>query len=752
MPAVPAAILRSRFAPAAALLSTTLRIPALVESLSVVRYLIFSTGALLRAQEPSAAGWGRPALLRLFHSVLDLAVDPRPKARKAAQKVIVDLLRDHSKLRSEGVASLVTAYCSNVLSACAGVASADSGAGAGRGASAAQEDDEDSDGPGDLITGVGKKKKKKKKRGIRSAREARENDIKKAQQLLGLLRACLQLFPPSCVSTLCNNLLQLVHHGKSQSAILTYRFLTELAKRAQSPLRAEFLATFVGQLVDGAPDVADYVGAAEYPFAIAACMKRLHMLEAGAADDDDDGSDEDSMLGGASSSSRVGFTSPGTAAVLPRVVAQLVEYLESDRPAVFRSAATSLATILYYCLDRSIVREAMRAAAGTAGIASTRRLPIAARIAATLESVLAFRCQLAWRVAIPTLAVPFSCMGRAAGTILRKLVLKLVQTRVPLARATAIGAAAADVEDDRSLRKLIREDKVERSTAASAELRREIERVLGVAISSMGPAAFLSIVPLDTPAPGAGAGPGEGEPAASGVHVDKDFLLPLLKTYVRYCRPRLGFFSNTVLLTARKCLLACATARTANDVASAKAHERRLLALWALFPSFCVAPVDIATVYNAALGKTLVAALNDARFHRLKTSVCAGLLNLLRRSHRVVVAAESGNDLEDDAVGASEWKSTGFDSRTTGSKRSYTSRRSARSAATSITRRVFKDTELDAEVLEVIRGPAVEDAELPEIPLAEARANVKAISALAPVRACVCVGVTVLHVASRTLF
>ena len=201
-----------------------------------------------------------------------------------------------------------------------------------------------------------------------------------------------------------------------------------------------------------------------------------------------------------------------------------------------------------------------------------------------------------------------------------------------------------------------------------------------------------------------------------------------------------------MLEVARKCLAAYATATKANDIPTAKAHERRMLQVWATFPSFCVAPVDLAASFTPSLGKTLVAALNDKRFSRLKTSVCAGLLNLLRRSLTVCKIADGEEGYEDGgAVGGSEWgATTAMDGRSVAgggsmarSSRSYASRRSARSAATSITKDVFNEGELDAEVLAIVRGPASGGAELPEIPEAEARRNVAAMTALAPVRGAV---------------
>ena len=456
--------------------SAVLSVDRLRNDAPAMRSILTCVGALLMAQEPAAETWARPEVLKLFNTVLELGLEVRPKVRKAAQRVVTDLLRAHSSVGATGLAGKVTKFCSRVLSTCSG--------------------------------------------GSSMRRAELEAATKQAQQLLALMRSCLPVLPEASVAKLCGALLRLCDGGKPSSAILAYRFIAELAKRAQSPLSRTFLVDFVGQMMETAPDTADYVAAAEFPYAIAACMKRLHMLEAGAADSDDE------------TSTSTALTSPGTAAVLPGVVLHLVGYMESDRPAVFRSAATSLATVLYYCIDGSIVRQGMRqAAAGTAATAASRSLSIAARVCAALESVLAFRCQPAWRVAVPVLSVAFARMGPASHVLLRSLVIKLMIARVPIAKAAAIGAAAADVEDDRSLRKLIKEDKVERSTAASAEIRRSMERVLGVAIASMGPARFLEIVPLATPVDGSA-----DMTASGGVHVDKEFLLPLIKTQgLQFC-------------------------------------------------------------------------------------------------------------------------------------------------------------------------------------------------------------------------
>lgn len=123
----------------------------------------------------------------------------------------------------------------------------------------------------------------------------------------------------------------------------------------------------------------------------------------------------------------------------------------------------------------------------------------------------------------------------------------------------------------------------------------------------------------------------------SGVHPDKEWLLPLLKACVRYSNPPLGYFAGPLLHAAKLCVDAKKAATDAGQSNAAQVkrpttvlahppvkltrrfppdvqtHHLRCEQLWSLFPSFCASPCDVQKAFTQQLGQMLTTAMSDAR-------------------------------------------------------------------------------------------------------------------------------------------
>lgn len=113
LPSVPEAVLRGKYSAIAKCLVRVIQEAdgegALLRSASAC------LGLVLLAQEPSAAVWGRPDVLRAFQLLLALATDARPKIRKAAQKWTTDILQLHANSHCDTLSTHIASFSENVF-------------------------------------------------------------------------------------------------------------------------------------------------------------------------------------------------------------------------------------------------------------------------------------------------------------------------------------------------------------------------------------------------------------------------------------------------------------------------------------------------------------------------------------------------------------------------------------------------------------------------------------------------------------
>ncbi|KAL0095069.1 NUC173 domain-containing protein [Phycomyces blakesleeanus] len=112
----------------------------------------------------------------------------------------------------------------------------------------------------------------------------------------------------------------------------------------------------------------------------------------------------------------------------------------------------------------------------------------------------------------------------------------------------------------------------------------QLDKTLGAAIATMGPEAFLAILPLNLETP------------SSSDSVGRAFLLPLLKAYTT--NTSLGFFANFFIpLGDRLAERGQSAAERGLDL-QAKLYETLVNQIWSLAPGFCDLPYDLCEAFN----------------------------------------------------------------------------------------------------------------------------------------------------------
>lgn len=113
LPAVPEPVLRAKYAAVAKCLMQILH--EADGDAALIRSAGACLGLVLLAQEPSAAAWGRPELLRAFQLQLALAMDARPKVRKVGQKWSADVLSLHAAHQCDALSTHIASFAENVF-------------------------------------------------------------------------------------------------------------------------------------------------------------------------------------------------------------------------------------------------------------------------------------------------------------------------------------------------------------------------------------------------------------------------------------------------------------------------------------------------------------------------------------------------------------------------------------------------------------------------------------------------------------
>ncbi|GAA5803658.1 NUC173 domain-containing protein [Helicostylum pulchrum] len=148
----------------------------------------------------------------------------------------------------------------------------------------------------------------------------------------------------------------------------------------------------------------------------------------------------------------------------------------------------------------------------------------------------------------------------------------------------------------------------------------QLDKTLGVAISTMGPEFFLSVLPLNLETP------------TSSSHIGRAFLLPLLKTYTT--NTTLGYFVN-VLIPLGDRLAAKGEAAAARDLEmQAKVYETLVNQIWSLAPGFCDLPVDLTRAFNDTVAERFSSLLYTQP--ELRPTIAQALQLLIEKNQALV--------------------------------------------------------------------------------------------------------------------
>lgn len=148
----------------------------------------------------------------------------------------------------------------------------------------------------------------------------------------------------------------------------------------------------------------------------------------------------------------------------------------------------------------------------------------------------------------------------------------------------------------------------------------QLDKTLGVAISTMGPEFFLNILPLNLESP------------TSSSHVGRAFLLPLLKTYTT--NTTLSYFVN-VLIPLGDRLAAKGEAAAARDLEmQAKVYETLVNQIWSLAPGFCDLPIDLTTAFNDSVAERFSSLLYTQP--ELRPTIAQALQLLIEKNQALV--------------------------------------------------------------------------------------------------------------------
>lgn len=238
MPHAHKSLLRLKFPAISAVLSRLLRDhdnpEGDGESDIVLQHLIRCMGFLLAAQESSAAVWGSPRVLGVFHALLHRIADGRVKVRRAANEAVAAILascgdtttsKSHKLSGSKQSPAVQTAeFCRAVITSCT------------------------------------------------------NQDVARALYLLQFMRSTVPMFPAEQACSLSRLALRLL---SVSSAPLTAGVMQMLSAVVQSPqpcLTAPFLAKLTRELLDMQPSRSSGAGAVSFASLVGSCIVRLQVI------------------------------------------------------------------------------------------------------------------------------------------------------------------------------------------------------------------------------------------------------------------------------------------------------------------------------------------------------------------------------------------------------------------------------------------------------------------------------------------
>ena len=152
--------------------------------------------------------------------------------------------------------------------------------------------------------------------------------------------------------------------------------------------------------------------------------------------------------------------------------------------------------------------------------------------------------------------------------------------------------------------------------------KKEADEVVGRAITDMGAAKVLEILPLNLVKPAAG-------------QRGRAWLLPLLRDHVQ--NTRLGHFRSQLVPISEMMFQKVLDHGSSEKTMETKIFETLVQQIWATLPGYCTVPVDVLQSFDQSFAEILAGLLYSQT--NLRTDICNGLQALVE-SHKMIAASE----------------------------------------------------------------------------------------------------------------
>ncbi|KAG1463939.1 hypothetical protein G6F56_005184 [Rhizopus delemar] len=209
----------------------------------------------------------------------------------------------------------------------------------------------------------------------------------------------------------------------------------------------------------------------------------------------------------------------------------------------FRQIANCLSTLIEYCITDSLIEDASSGEQN--GLSEMIQI---------LEQGLGIHYQPAWIHVMTVQQAMFNKLNHYAAPLMNNVVSLIGELRLSPAEA----------------------------------YKEQLDKTLGVAISTMGPEFFLKILPLNLE-----------NTSSSGI--GRAFLLPLLKTYTT--NTSLSYFVNALIPLGDRLAQKGEAAASRDLEMQAKVYETLVHQIWSLAPGFCDLPTDLARGFNDSVAE-----------------------------------------------------------------------------------------------------------------------------------------------------
>ncbi|KAG2186425.1 hypothetical protein INT43_002863 [Umbelopsis isabellina] len=247
--------------------------------------------------------------------------------------------------------------------------------------------------------------------------------------------------------------------------------------------------------------------------------------------------------------------------------------------------AGCLSVLIQYCITDNMIAEAQQA----------NNTPLH-HIIGTVENGLGIRYQMSWVHVMTIVQALFRRLHRMSSPLLQQCLSLLGDLRL----------------------------------SAQETYKEQLDKTLGAAIATMGPEAFLNILPLNLESP------------SSSGSIGRAFLLPLLIKYTT--NTSLAYFVNVLIPMADRLSQKSETFASQGLDLQAKVYETLVNQIWSMITGFCDLPYDLRTAFDNTVAERFSSVLYSQP--DLRPTVSQALQFLVQKNQTLTTSAASDEDLK----------------------------------------------------------------------------------------------------------